>query len=215
MKSTVCGAVVAVFALVGCHTITEELPTQPTKTPPTGVLTIPIPTIPTPTPTSTPKPSPTPGPNPTPTPGPAPTPTPTPPPSAGGCGNPLPPPVTRMKAKIHLKGGSRWTLDSTPLIGPDAAYCKKIGYTDGRLYCPVRPEGAPDREACEAYAIGKARDTGRNGPTWYKDGQLCTGQATTGCENSEENQYQLWVYVSGHYDACTRDDVCGGVDVTR
>jgi len=209
MKSTAYGAVAAAFVLVGCHTITEELPTQPTKTPGTGILTIPIPSIPSPTPKPTPKPSP----GPTPTPAPSPTPTPTPPPGANGCGNPLPPPVTRMNTKIHMKGGNRWTLDTTPLVGPDPAYCNKIGLT-GRTYCPVRPEGAPDRSACEAYAIGRAVDTGRNGPTWYRDGKLCTGEPS-GCENSEENQYQLWVYASGHYDACTKNDVCGGVDVIR
>lgn len=213
MKSTTCCVVVATFALVGCHTITEELPTQPTKTPGTGVLTIPIPSITVPG-TPAPTPTPSPGPNPTPAPTPSPGPTPTPPPGSSSCGNPLPPPVTRMNTKIHLKGPNRWTLDTTPLVGPDSDYCRKIGFTDGRKYCPVRTEGSADREACEAYAIGKAKDTGRNGPTWYRDGRLCTGESS-GCQNSDENQYQLWVYASGHYDACTRDDVCGGVDVSR
>ena len=41
--------------LVGCHTITEELPTQPTKTPASPILTVPIPKIPV----GTPAPSPT------------------------------------------------------------------------------------------------------------------------------------------------------------
>ncbi len=210
MKTIGYGIVAVAFILVGCHTITEELPTEPTKTPSSPILTVPIPKIPigTPTPNPTPKATPTPGPTPTPDP------TPTPPPSAGKCGNPLPPEVKRMKAKIHLKGPAHWTLDSTPLVGPDAAYCRKIGYTDGRQFCPVRTEGAPDRSACEAYAIGTAKDTGRPGPTWYRNGKLCTGQASD-CENHPDNQYLLWVYASGLYEACTRDDVCGEVRVDK
>jgi hypothetical protein len=214
MKGLTWGSVLAALVLLGCHTITEELPTQPTKTP--GVLTIPIPSIPTPTPTprANPTPTPAPGPNPTPTPTPTPEPTATPPTNPNECGNPLPPGIGKMNTKIHLKGPNRWLLDTTPLVGPNPAYCTKIGLA-GRTYCPVRPEGAPDREACEAYAVGLARDTGRPGPTWYRDGkQLCTGEAS-GCENVDVNQYQLWVWVSGRYDACTQDNVCGGVDVVR
>jgi len=84
-----------------------------------------------------------------------------------------------MGTKIHLKSPSRYTLDTTPLVGPDAAYCKKIGFTDGRSYCPVRTEGSADRAACETYAIGKAKDTGRPGPTWYRNGKLCTDSRPT------------------------------------
>jgi hypothetical protein len=203
MKTTACG-VAAALVLAGCHMISEELPTEPTKTPPSPVLTVPIPKIPVAVPTPSPTPMPTP------TPGPAPTPTPTPDP--GGCGNPLPPPISRMNTKIHLRGPARYTLDTTPLVH-DAAYCKKVGFPD-RTTCPVRPEGTPDRVACEAYAVGHAVDTGRAGPTWYRNGKLCTGQADD-CENHPDNQYLLWAYGNGHYQACTEDDVCGGVQVDR
>ena len=72
-----------------------------------------------------------------------------------------------------------------------------------------------DRVACEAYAIGRARDTGRPGPTWYRNGKLCTGAASD-CENHEDNQYLLKAYGSGTYEACTEDDsVCGEVVVER
>src|SRR5262245_7490605 len=64
----------------------------------------------------------------TPTPTAAPTATPTNVP----CGNPVPPPISEMGTKIHLRTGLFWTLDSTPLIR-DRAYCKAIGFTDGRL----------------------------------------------------------------------------------
>jgi hypothetical protein len=221
MTKTAYGIAAAAVILAGCHTITEKLPSEPSE-PVGGLITVPIPPIsvgatptPSPKPTASPSPTPSPGATPTPTPTPEPSPTATPPPGGSGCGNPLPPPVTRIKVKIHLKGPTRWTLDSTPLVGPNKDYCRKIGYTDGRDYCPVRPEGAPDRSACETYAIGRAEDTGRPGPTWYRNGKYCTGEAS-GCENHEDNQYLLWTYLSGTYAACANTvDVCGSVEVSR
>jgi len=212
-------ALIAAALLVGCHTITEELPTQPTKEPSSGVLTVPIPTIPLsnpPTPTPTPTATPTPGPGPTPEPEPTPEPDTEPeePPDSSGCGRPQPPELTRLKVKIHLKGPRMATLDSTPLVGPDAGYCAKIGFTDGRSFCPVRPEGAPDREACEAKVVGRAEDTGRPGPTWTREGHYCKGESS-GCENNPDNQYLLWAYEGGSYQACAKNGVCGDVEVDR
>ena len=112
MRRLSLGAVVAAGAILfGCHTITEELPTEPSEAakPTTGLLTVPIPALtlgsgPNPAPTPTPAPSPAePAPPP---PSPEPAPTPEPPESAGGCAEPLPPPVQKMKAKVHLRGGS-------------------------------------------------------------------------------------------------------------
>jgi len=100
------GLAFAALILAGCHTITEELPTQPSqppKAPASGVLKVSIPVLPTPTPAPTPKPNPTP----TPAPGPGATPAPTPTPNpgdTGGCGQPLPPPIARMGAKVHIRG---------------------------------------------------------------------------------------------------------------
>jgi hypothetical protein len=119
------------------------------------------------------------------------------PPIGSGCGRPYPPVVTRFNCKVHLKGPV-YTLDSTPLVGPDPGYCYSIGFVDQSI-CPVRPEGAPDREACENWRVGKAKDTGRPGPTWTKaDGSYCTGPES-GCENNPDSQYQLWTYRSGSY----------------
>lgn len=206
-------ALTGALLLVGCHTITEELPTQPSNPPSSGILTVPIPAIPLSNPTTTPTPpSPTPAPTPqaSPTPDP-PDPSPDPdPPGSSGCKKPKPPDISRMKAKVHFKGPRGSTLDSTPLVGPDAGYCAKIGFTDGRSFCPVRPEGAPDREACEAVAVGRARDTGRAGPTWTRNGKLCNGED---CENHPDNQYLLLAYKTGIYEACARNGVCGAVDV--
>jgi hypothetical protein len=123
----------------------------------------------------------------------------TPPPGLG-CHAPYPPPVTRMLCNVHLRSPEYDTLDSTPLVGPDTAYCASIGYTDGRSYCPVRQPGASDRLACEVWRVGIAKDTGRPGPTWTKgDGSYCTGLQSNGCQNSADNQFQLWVQAGGPY----------------
>jgi hypothetical protein len=117
------------------------------------------------------------------------------PPIGSGCGRPYPPPVTRINCKIHTKGPEYYTLDSTPIVGHNAAYCASVGFTDGRSLCPVRPEGWADREACEAWRVGNAQDTGRPGPTWRRNGSFCTGPES-GCQNHPGNQYQLWSYNS-------------------
>jgi hypothetical protein len=100
-------------------------------------------------------------------------------------------------------------LDSTPLV-KGADYCREIGYTDGRIRCPVRPDGHPEREACEAYVVGMAEDTGRTGPTWTRNGEYCDGHW---CENTPHNQYMLWAYDGGLYKACVESGVCGSVEV--
>ncbi len=153
-------------------------------------------------------------PTPTPTPGPGePSPAPSATPDGSGCGTPLPPAIARMSVKIHIRGEDAWTLDSTPLVR-DAAYCALIGFTDGRSECPVRPEGNPQRPACELYAVGRAKDTNRPGPTWYFNGQFCAGEAS-GCANHPENQYLLRVYRGGTFSACAQNGVCGEVVVDR
>ena len=135
------------------------------------------------------------------------------PPVASGCGSPVPPEIARMNVKVHLRGPSAWTLDATPLVGPDADYCAAIGFTDGRAFCPVRPEGHPEREACETFAVGVAVDTGRPGPTWRRGGSLCTGPPS--CENHPDNQYFVKAIASGTYEACPRSGGCGTLEVSR
>jgi hypothetical protein len=210
------GAVLAAgMILVGCHTITEELPTQPTEAEQpagTGTLTVSIPALTLATTPASPTPVPTPAPAPEPeAPAPAPTPEPAPPVAAGDCGEPLPPPIQKVKAYVHIRGANKWTLDSTPLVA-GADYCREIGFRDGRNRCPVRPEGHPERMACEAYAVGIAEDTGRTGPTWTRNGKYCTGNA---CENHPDNQYLLWARAGGQYKACVRNGTCGSVTVDR
>jgi len=157
---------------------------------------------------------------------PAPQPTPTPTPGAepdvdpvpaipgggasGSCGAPLPPPVSRVTVRLHGQSGERSLLDATPLVGPDAAYCALVGFSDGRSICPVRPEGHPERQACEALRVGRASDTGRPGPTWSANGKRCTGpDGGTSCLNHPDNQYLAFAYGAGSFRACTAGGVCG------
>jgi len=123
------------------------------------------------------------------------------PPVGSGCGRPYPPPISRFNCKVHIKTTEYYTLDSTPLVGPNPDYCNAVGFTDGRTICPVRVDGSPDRKACENWRVGKARDTGRWGPTWTRaDGTPCTGAASS-CANHPDNQYALNTYAPGSYMA--------------
>lgn len=132
--------------------------------------------------------------------------------AAAGCGEPEPPPVSRLNVKVHSRQADRVLLDATPLVGPDAAYCRRIGYTDGRSFCPVRPEGHPEREACEAARVGRASDTGRPGPTWSANGARCTGPGgSPSCLNHAANQYQAYAYGAGRFEACAAGGACGEV----
>jgi hypothetical protein len=137
-----------------------------------------------------------------------------PPPEFAGCHHPYPPEITRFKVKVHLQRADYWVLDSTPWVGPNGAYCAAIGYTDGRLLCPVRVEGDPSRSVCEQWRVGTARDNGRRGPTWTRDGHYCTGPES-GCDNTPDNQFQLWVYPGGGglYTVCAENGACGELQV--
>jgi hypothetical protein len=161
---------------------------------------------------------PTPIPTPVPTPVPTPTPDPNVPPAGSACGKPYPPMVTRFNVKIHSKDVDYWTIDATPMVGPDAAYCASIGFGD-RTICPIRPEGAEDREACELWRVGTTKDTGQPGPTWtitMKDGttSYCTGP-TGPCEHHPNGPFSVKAFTGGLYKACSEAGACGDVDVDR
>jgi hypothetical protein len=131
---------------------------------------------------------------------------------SGSCGAPTPPAIAAMAVKVLGGSEGRSLLDSTPLVGPDAAYCRTIGYTDGRAYCPVRPDGSPERVACEAAGVGRASDTGRVGPTWTVDGRPCNGSGSPGaCDNHPSNQFQAYAYGSGTFRACAANGACGDI----
>ncbi len=132
--------------------------------------------------------------------------------ASGTCGPPLPPAISSIAIKVQGGTGDRLLLDSTPLVGPDVSYCRQIGYTDGRAYCPVRTEGSPERVACEAMRVGQASDTGRTGPTWSVDGRRCDGSgAVTSCVNHPTNQFQVYAYGNGNFRACAANGACGSL----
>ena len=141
------------------------------------------------------------------------------PPIGSGCGRPYPPPIHHFWVHELAKRETFTVVDSTPVVGPDLAYCTALGYTDGRQFCAVRPDGHPERLACENWRVGVAEDNGRPGPTWrHASGSrsFCTGEAS-GCENHPDNQYQLVVYKSGRYLVCAAktDGACGEITVER
>jgi hypothetical protein len=163
-----------------------------------------------------------PAPTPTPAPSAAATPNPDVPPSGSGCRKPYPPPISRFNVKVHMKWWDYWNLDSTPLVGRNPGYCRRIGFTDGRSECPVRPEGAPDRVACENWRVGQAKDTGLPGPTWihvdaHGNESYCLRHLGGGdeCRHHPSNPYQLNAIEHGTYKVCTESGVCGSVYVDR
>ncbi len=209
-----CVALAAACLLVWACSLPDDTPTEPQPVQSVAPAPTADPANPLPAPIMG-----APAPKPTPTPSGEPSPGATPDPGSGSgeggaeCGSPLPPPLSRFNVKVHVKGVNAWTLDSTPLVGPDAGYCASVGFPD-RSICPVRPEGNPQRQACELYIVGRAVDTGRPGPTWYHGDSLCTGEAS-GCSNHSENQYLVLVYTGGNYRACGQNGVCGDVDVAK
>ena len=134
--------------------------------------------------------------------------------ASGTCGEPFPPSVSRFNVKVHSRQADRVVLDATPLVGPDAEYCSKIGFPD-RTICPVRPEGDPERQACEAAQVGLADDTGRYGPTWSANGEPCDGSDHGGasCANHSDNQYLALAYGKGAFRACAASGVCGEIQL--
>jgi hypothetical protein len=133
---------------------------------------------------------------------------------AASCGEPEPPPVSRINVKLHGQQSDRALLDATPLVGPDAGYCRQIGFTDGRSFCPVRPEGHPERQACEAARVGTATDTGRPGPTWSANGRPCNGpDGGPSCLNHPGNQYLAYAYGAGRFRACAASGACGEISL--
>ena len=114
---------------------------------------------------------------------------------------------------MHAQQADRVVLDSTPLVGPDAEYCRKIGFTDGRSFCPVRPEGDPERQACEAARVGRAADTGRYGPTWSANGKPLRRAATAGPRASTTPTTSTWrsPTAPATFRACAASGVCGEI----
>lgn len=127
-----------------------------------------------------------------------PPPTPSPPPG-DGCGDPHPRTCTQSQITVKRHGGPnscRW--DSTYQCTRSCDYCKAIGMGSIggtiRCSCPVRPEGSPERAACERAVLGTQQ--------WWCDGQKI---------DPEANPAQA--VCCGHVKTCTEDGAtCGEGD---
>jgi hypothetical protein len=133
-------------------------------------------------------------------------------PSPGSC-NPTPPPLYRIRVKIHaVRSSTGWTLDSRPEVLNVNGYCEAHGMGNGD-YCFTSKEGAPDAAACDMMAVGMATDTGRWGPTWgYKPdmgspAQACRDDANPGCVNHDTNQFLVIAKGAGAYQACVNPSI--------
>ena len=148
-----------------------------------------------------------------PAPAPTPVPTPTPDPFTAKC-VPTPPPIHGMKVKVQVDQGYRKLLDSRPIVENLDGYCAKMGFSASAPYCDTRPEGDAQREACDALAVGKAKDTGRYGPTWTFNDQPCAdaGSASEGCINHSDNQFMVIAKGPGIYLACPAEGPCGSYE---
>jgi hypothetical protein len=142
----------------------------------------------------------------TPTPLPTPVPTPTPKPlivlPPGMVCDPTPPPLLWVKFGKWRPRGPGWVLDSEPIVKNVDHYCAQVGLGDWQ-YCQTRPEGDPQREACDYLMTGIAKDTGRWGLTWAVDGMPCDGKNQ--CLNHDDNQFKAIAKDSGLFEACVSE----------
>jgi len=138
------------------------------------------------------------------------------------CTDPIPPPLFGMRVKLQGDNGFRKQLDSWPLVPNVGDYCRRVGL-DG-IRCETRPEDHPQRGACDALVVGRAKDTGRWGPTWSREGSACgpsVNPGDVGCSNHPGNQFLAIARGPGQYLACAADDVpladggsrCGGFEI--
>jgi hypothetical protein len=109
-----------------------------------------------------------------------------PPSSPSRCGDPVPPGIGRVKLVVHNVGPNKTVLDATQYVHSQD-YCRAAGFTDGRLFCAFRQEGAADREACEALF-----PLSWSGPGWVDESNPAlwivprgTGGTVTACAGTE------------------------------
>lgn len=157
----------------------------------------------------------------TPTPAAKATPTPTPAAllPAGMVCNPTPPPIVRMQVTVHSRDGGRIVLDSKPLVENVDDYCDRVGF-GGWKFCETRPEGTDQRVACDYLVTGRAEDTGRWGPTWFYNSDLCSLQPDQ-CALHSTEQFLVIAKNAGRFTACAREDYpvaaggnrCGWIEI--
>jgi hypothetical protein len=133
-----------------------------------------------------------------------------------------------MKVSVQVDNGFRKLVDSKPVVenvgrgNPSESYCGKVGFDFRAQFCDTRPEGNPQRPACDALVTGRASDTGRYGPTWEWDDRPCgpEGSGTDeGCVNHSSNQFLVIARGEGSLLACASTEWpatgarCGGCDL--
>jgi hypothetical protein len=114
--------------------------------------------------------------------------------------DPTPPPILRMHVKVHINSGGRIVLDSKPVVPNIDHYCDRVGFGEWK-FCDTRPEGNAQRVACDYLVTGKAKDTGRWGPTWFYGGDLCSASPDK-CANHQTEQFMAVVKEPGTFEAC-------------
>ena len=92
-------------------------------------------------------------------------------------------------------------------------YCDRVGFGDWK-FCETRPEGHPERVACDYLVTGKAEDTGRWGPTWIGEGKPC-GAEFSNCANHPDNQFMAIAKDKGEFQACAADNAPVAADGVR
>jgi hypothetical protein len=120
------------------------------------------------------------------------------------CSAPTPPPMLRMHVSLQAQEGVRRRLDSKPIVPNTDGYCDKVGFGDWK-FCDTRPEGHPERTACDYLATGKA-ENGRWGPTWFYGNENC-GADPSHCTDHPDNQFLAIGRMPGTYEACAAENV--------
>ena len=128
-----------------------------------------------------------------------------------------PPPLLRMQLSVFQPHGDGVLLDSKPLVPNVDHYCDRVGFGDWK-FCETRPEGHPERVACDYLATGKA-DNGRWGPTWIGEGKPCGAEFSL-CALHPDNQFLAIAKGKGEFKACASElapvaangDRCGTLD---
>jgi hypothetical protein len=87
------------------------------------------------------------------------------------CPDPVP---DKSRLSFNIKCGRRGNCDATPVVTKVCDYCASIGLgMHGgilRCGCPVRPDGHPERSACEQFVVG-------GDPRWFCDDQEIESKA--------------------------------------
>ena len=110
-------------------------------------------------------------------------------------------------------GSGRLILDSKPQVTNLDGYCERVGFGDWK-FCDTRKEGDSQRVACDYLATGKAKDTGRWGPTWIGEGKPC-GAEFSNCVNHPSEQFKVVVKDRGEFQACVADNAPVAADGER